>query len=372
MNEEFLAMRSNFTLLVAISVSAFIALQLYLKIWQRPERSISLQWSGSILLLLALIVLVDDVASRIDYYTGINNLSWFVGYTSGTIMLFIFAYSWADDDIYTQSQTIQQGIYVSALFVVAVMTAIYATEIITTPEWIARTPRSAAELIFSLCFFGTGAIISVFGLLSFYTAFRRETNPAVRIRLGYASLLTIITIAFFIAKVLFVMLSYYSGGYKWVDQFALQIMALIGLLFPLLLIPGKYYQWVVMHNPVAYLRHLHTFLNLRELELYLDELLQTERTRTFPKRYMFSNLRLSIYRTVIAILDNRKILHSAVDRDSTMAIQNIDWSTQQQQRANKLNHYLQEVDSLDTDNGNDLDQVALLLVEANQKIRSGH
>jgi len=301
------------------------------------------------LVVLSLTILVDPVSRLLDTITGFNNLSWFLGYTVGVLACYYVGYMACRVNLHPHSTIMIKILTVGVGCMIVLMSVFYVRVLVHTPEWIPRTPRSLTEVIFSTLFFGYGGVVSSFCVIAGRIAIRTERNAAIRLRLRVTNWAVVAATLFFTAKVLYLWSIRFFAEVEWLNQMALLCMAINGMLWVMVFMPTWAYRWAVTYNPVAYIRRLLTLYELMRLQQLLhhlltpaDNLLQEHLWRRITQT------NVCIYRTIIAILDYKRLLASQItsaDREHTVG-QRVTWSVEQRQQAQQLHELLQAIDTV--------------------------
>lgn len=320
------------------------------------------------LVVLSLTMLVDPVSHLLDTTTGLNNLSWFLGYAVGVLACYYVGYMACRVNLHPYSATMIKVLTLGLGCVLVLMSGLYGRVIVHTAEWIPRTPRSLAEVIFSTLFFGYGGVVAGFATLAGRLAITAEHNAAIRLRLRVTNWAVVTATLFFLIKVLYLWCVRLFVDVEWLNQLALLFMAVTGVLWVVVFVPTWIYRWAVTYSPVAYIRRLLILHKLIGLQQTLHRLVMPE--TTLQREHLWHRLSqtsVCIYRTTIAILDDKRLLASQVamtDRRHELA-----WTLEQRQQACQLQELLQAIDTVD---GQELESLVQALCQVSHHAGESH
>ena len=331
-------------------ILCLLALYQLVEIFRRRRYGfVNLVTLTAFLVVLSLTMLVDPISRAIDTSTGLNNLSWFLGYALGVLACYLVGYMACRVNLHPYSAIMVKILKLGVACVIVLMSLLYVRVLVHTPEWIPRTPRSLAEVIFSTLFFGYGGVVAGFCVIAGRIAIRAERNAAIRLRLRVTGWAVVTATLFFLAKVLYLWCVRFFAGVEWLNQLALLCMAITGVLWVMVFMPTWVYRWAITYNPVAYTRRLFTLYELIRLQQVLHRLLAPA---TVPQQdhlwHRLNKTNVCIYRTTIAILDYKRLLASqiALTGNERPLTHKSAWTFEQRRQAQQLYELLQAIDTV--------------------------
>lgn len=345
MSEVAFTFRQWTTGFVAVILCGLAVYQLVEIIRRRRYGFVNTVTFTAFLVVLSLTMLVDPVSRWLDASTELNNLSWFLGYAVGVLACYFVGYMACRVNLHPYSATMIRILMLGLLGMLVFMSVLYGCVIVDTPEWIARTPRTVAEVIFSTLFFGYGGVVATFATLAGRIAIKAEHNAAIRLRLRVTNWAVVTATLFFFIKVLYLWCVRFFAHVEWINQLALLCMAITGMLWVVVFVPTWLYRWAVTYSPVAYIRRLQILHELLRLQQLLHYLLTPEtglQQESLWRR--LTQTSVCIYQTTIAILDYKRLLGSQVAIGSRA--RELPWSPEQRQQAYQLQELLQAIDTV--------------------------
>lgn len=363
------ATRAQATILCTFLAMAGASWQL----WQiaRKRRRNPVNWSPliTILPMIALALLSDSVSEPLDRALGLNNFSWYMGYSIGVLTCCIVMVLAAQEEIDEQRQRTSMIFLAAGGIALLGMTVIYMLSLRHSPEWIRRTPRNWVELIFSLAFFLYGTVFTAWGFPRSRALVGREANPIVRLRLQIAFGSNLTAHLFFLSKVLYLLLSYWLGGMRWLNHFSLLMMALTGWVWLLGNLPAVVLRILILNGPLHIYREIRLLYDLECLNARLQQFVPPlSPARPTPRIERTRHRTRYIYRTTIAILDAKKILHDYITHPvaTRSGSSRVSWSPEQTKEATLLHTALC---TLDDTPGDTLTSVASTLQVIARRLR---
>ncbi len=341
--------REQTTILSGLIALAGAGVFAWLLLKQKRKRWIYMLQQQALLAAGGLLVLAGPIATRLDQWMGLNNFSWWLGYSlgMGACINVTRQMGLASDKPFHRK--VNRAVLWIGWLALAEMTVLYFSRIRANSEWLARTPRTHSELLFSLSFFFYGVLVSLHSFMPFWKSISREANPYVRFRIRLGNSTFVLALLCFTAKTLYLILAFYWGGFEWVNRIALTSMLLTTAFWFLSYLPLQWLPWLYESNP----RHLYLrWRSLSDLEYLQNELSQlmtpvpsSEVMSTFAR---LRNLQRLTYRTTVAILDGKRYLDAYLETTPNSNQQNSihQWTNEQWKLAHELHNRLQCVDSV--------------------------
>lgn len=155
----------------------------WLLLKQKRKRWIYMLQQQALLAAGGLLVLAGPIATRLDQWMGLNNFSWWLGYSlgMGACINVTWQMGLASDKPFHRK--INRAVLWIGWLALVEMAVLYFSRIRANSEWLARTPRTHSELLFSLSFFFYGVLVSLHSFMPFWKSISREANPYVRFRI---------------------------------------------------------------------------------------------------------------------------------------------------------------------------------------------
>lgn len=123
-------------------ILCLLALYQLVEIFRRRRYGfVNLVTLTAFLVVLSLTMLVDPISRAIDTSTGLNNLSWFLGYALGALACYVVGYMACQVNLHPYSAIMVKILKLGVACVIVLMSLLYVRVLVHTPEWIPRTPR---------------------------------------------------------------------------------------------------------------------------------------------------------------------------------------------------------------------------------------
>lgn len=361
--------REQTTILSGLIALIGAAIFAWLLIIRKRKRWIYLLQQQALLAAGGLFVLVAPIASWLDHWTGHNNLSWWLGYSLGVGACLNVTWQMGLASDKPILRKLNQIVLLLGALVLAEMAFIYFTEIIHAEEWIARIPRTSGELIFSVSFFLYGVFVALHSFMPFWRSIRREANPYVRFRIRLGNWTFVMALTCFTAKTLYLILTFYFGGFEWVNTIALTAMLITTCFWLMSYLPLHWLPLLYESNPAQLYYRWQSLTELRYLQNELNQLMTSAPPiESLSVVARFHNLQRLIYRTTVAILDGKRYLDAYIEMANTNSNQKLlpKWTSEQWQLARELHDLLRCVDSVA--NGS-LAEITSVLEGVSRKLR---
>ena len=306
-------MRTFLTLASSIALWILV-LTKFNAMWRRRHEGeygliVSRVWLAGVLLGTSLLLLVDEVQIAVGEAVGLNNFAWYLSYLAGTLAFQQVAYL-SIRQYRPMDRNTRILLSAPLLLVLIAFSVLYFGWILWTPEWPARSPRTGADALFMLLFFGYIGIIGAIPIVTQSITYLRNRVLIVRLRTGLRIFTALLAITCFWLKVAYTIIAYQTPGSplaEQINQFALLSMGASAIFFSSQMASHKTFVKMVdslqYGNKLVTLRDLH-FLQSRLLSLcppivWADSA-WWEQLRN-PDRYL--------YRATISILDSHKMLN---------------------------------------------------------------
>ena len=348
MNSSIFAVR-QVTTLVVIALVLGVGLSQLSVYFSTQHRSRSV-WviSASGFIVLSLLLLTDNITLAVAQWTGLNNIGWYLGYAAGAVGCYQFGRIACITDMHPYGSKVHRGLLLIFVGLLIQQATFFATQLMHSPEWLPRTPRTAGELLFSNSYFLFCSGTALLDSATVWLAIQREENPAQRLRLWLTLLGAISALICFVGKLFYLTLYFVYTDLVWLNDVALFAMVGTGLLLPLALMPGWFFRLLVFYNPFTYLYQLWRLYWLVNLATIVYQLMPNLFWRRYDLIYQLRHSRPSLYRFLIAILDGKKLLVGCLKMspEQRQKVAGAAWSEEQIQQASKLHQALQSLDQM--------------------------
>lgn len=306
-------MRTFLTLASSIALWILV-LTKFNAMWRRRHEGeygliVSRVWLTGVLLGTSLLLLVDEVQVTVDEAAGLNNFAWYLSYLAGTIAFQQVAYL-SIRQYRPMDRNTRILLSAPLLLVLIAFSVLYFGWIIWTPEWPARSPRTGADALFMVIFFGYIGIIGAIPIVTQSITYRRNRVLIVRLRTGLRIFTALLAITCFWLKVVYTIIAYQTPGSPLAEQinrFALLSMGASAIFFSSQM--ASHRTFVKM---VDILQYGNKIVALRDLRFLQSRLLRLCPPVAWAESTWWKQLRNPdryLYRAAISILDSRKMLN---------------------------------------------------------------
>lgn len=343
-------------LTIASSIALWIlVLTKFNAMWRRRHENeyrhlVSRVWLTAVLLGTSLLLLVDPVQVWVGGLFRLNNFAWYLSYLAGSVAFQQVGYLSVRQyrPIGRRTQLLS-ALPVTLLLII--FSILYFGWIRWTPEWPARSPRTWADALFMILFFGHASVAGFVTIWIQAVDYWRRPALIVRLRTGLRIATALLANACFLLKIAYTIAAYRTPSAalaEQINQWAFLCMGAAAIFFSIQLASHKTFVKLVdilqMGHKLALLRDLR-FLQARLLRL-CPPVAGTETDWWTSIRQIDRQL----YQTVISILDSHKMLNGYLkqvkdDQETTLIIQmgngSIVWNLAEIQEARRLLQLLQ-------------------------------
>lgn len=347
-------MRTFITLASSIALWILVLTKFH-AMWRRRHEGehgliASRVWLTGVLLGTSLLLLVDEVQVAVGTVVGMNNFAWYLSYLAGSLAFQQVAYL-SLRQYRPIERKIRILISIPLVLVLIAFSVLYFGWILWTPEWPARSPRTLADALFMILFFGYIGIIGAIPILTQGIAYRRNRKLIVRLRVGLRIVTALLSITCFWLKVAYTIIAYQTPDSllaEQINQFALLSMGVSAIFFSSQMASHK--TFVKMVNILQLGGKLVT---LRDLRFLQSRLLRLCPPVVWAESTWWEHLRnpdRHLYQITISILDSHKMLNGYLKRleerhETRLAIntdsETIYWNREEIAQARQLCQLLQ-------------------------------
>lgn len=364
------SLRKWLTLLTTLLLILFVTQQLW-QIYKRHRRG-SANWYvfTAVTAVAALTLLIDDVSLWCDNFTGLNNFSWYLGYSLGILSAAsagLVDCQMGKGGRDTKRVRMLVGLTICVLLLMAFVYGVYMLD---SAEWVARDPRSWYEVVFSGSFFLYNVSLTLITMQIARQAMPLERNPMVRLRLQIGNLCRYIAILCFVTKLSYIVLEFTVGGYRWLNQLAVIAMVIAALLWLTVVMPKRFYEWLMRRNPWTHYQHRRLLRDLESLQAQVTAIIPLAESYRYQNEPLLrADLQMILYQVIIQILDGKKILDGYLTATSEERQQypEIAWSHEQWLTATAMHQALSPLNQLTDDS---IQEVAHALQIVARNLRS--
>jgi hypothetical protein len=297
--------------------------------------------------------MIEDAYLAFDRWVGVPNLAWLITYLVFPLAIYLLTAGC----LLVLEQPRPRLMTPSLWVTMVLLCVVYAWGIVTLPEKPEHTvPETLAEFIFMQTVYVYIAVFCIIPLLTFTRLYRREQMLPAKLRWLVACGTAVVSLWVALMKVTLTALIYWD-----VTTLALPILypligigiGLAGVLWPLAFLPNEFY--LKATRPIEFLDKVRTLQELKKLQRALNRLCPSVIGDSPSLWRSLDNLDFHLYRTLISILDAKKMLSGYAQATNGLAVSplavpglrrqhSVVWDERDLAHARLLHNTLQAVD----------------------------
>ena len=307
-------------------------------------------WGFTVCVAIGMTFMIEGVYLAFDRVVGVTNLAWLVTYVAFALAI----YSITSGCFLVLEAPRPRLIPYSLLLTLAILIIVYPIGIATLPEKPDHTiPTTLTEFIFMQTLYLYVAALCLIPIATFTRLYRREAVLPAKLRWIVALATTISSAMVAGLKVILTFMVFRDPGtpalavaYPMINV----VLITASILWPMAFLPNSFY--LLLARPIEFLDKVRALRELQALQKKLNRLCPPVIGDTPDLRTSLDNLDFHLYRSIIGILDAKKVLagFSGTDEDQPLARASEatrpelpDWDGQDRQLAQSLHATLQTV-----------------------------
>lgn len=283
---------------------------------------------------------INSFGHWFDAHT-LSNLSWLMAY----ITLALAIYFSTSAVLISNNRLLQKITWLKVFMGLTVLALVllYSQTIVYLPEnRLRHIPNNLGEFFFMLTIYTYAAVVDIVLIYAINQRYQAETAPLGRARGLFLVIGTILTLFFFLIKIILV-LGFFIPHFRaaGLPLLALALIPTVSLLIGATFLPNPIYLWVA--KPLTCIMHWRSLLDLRILLKPITELCTTVHESRPSLVDFLRNPEYHVYNTLIGILDGKALLLGMLAEDRWP----MEWDNQKKEQAKRLTHILKNVEDQD-------------------------
>lgn len=306
-------------------------------------------WSFSFFTAIGITLLVGPIYTAVNTFWSVANLAWLIKYVAFCLAI----YYMASGCYLALKQQKPRPMSWSLAITLTILIGLYIVGISTLPEKAEHTiPETWLEMLFMQTMYVYMLTLCIIPFVTFVRLFRQEEIVATQLRWAVgvtASLLATVVLSLKITLTFLAFTNPTTGALPVLQPIININFIAAGLLCPLAFLPNRFY--IAVAQPYLFLGQVKALHDLSWLQKQLDSLCPPVINTPLDFRTKTQNPDFYLYRSLIAILDAKRMLDSyhLLRNEKTTPISSLGnaarkWDEQQWQLAGLLQRELAHVD----------------------------